>query len=121
MIYKGVSNKRFIWNPSNCECECSKFFDVGEYLDYENCRCRKKLVDKLVKECTQTFKEVKIAECNSVENKCTPNSCTLFIVLFSIFFTINIGIGACFGYLHWYLNKDVAGFEFGTCTQTKIY
>ena len=118
LIDKGVSNKRFIWNPSNCECECNKLFDVGEYLDYENCRCRKKLVDKLVEECTQTFKEVKIAECNSAENKCTPNSCTLFIVLFSIFFTINIGIGSYFGYLHWYLNKDVAGFEFGTGTHS---
>ena len=34
---------RFIWNPSFCECECNKAFDVGEYLDYENCKCRKKL------------------------------------------------------------------------------
>ena len=32
----------FIWNPSNCECECDKSCDIGEYLDYENCRCRKK-------------------------------------------------------------------------------
>ena len=25
-----------------------KLCDVGEYLDYKNCKCRKKLVDKLV-------------------------------------------------------------------------
>ena len=30
---KGVCNKRFIWNPSNCECECDKLYDVREYLD----------------------------------------------------------------------------------------
>ena len=30
-------DKGFIWNPSNCECECDKSCDVGEYLDYENC------------------------------------------------------------------------------------
>ena len=30
------------WNASNCECECDKSCDVGEYLDYENCKCRKK-------------------------------------------------------------------------------
>ena len=44
------SNKWFIWNASNCECECDKLCNIGEYLDYENCKCRKKLVDKLVKE-----------------------------------------------------------------------
>ena len=32
----------FIWNPGNSECECDKSCDVGEYLDYENCKCRKK-------------------------------------------------------------------------------
>ena len=36
-IVKGVCDKGFIWNPSNCECQC----DIGEYLDYENCQCRK--------------------------------------------------------------------------------
>ena len=39
-----------IWNPSNCECECDKSCEIGEYLDYKNCKCRKILVDKLVEE-----------------------------------------------------------------------
>ena len=38
------------------ENECDKACDVGEYLDYENCKCRKKLVDKLVDEYTETIK-----------------------------------------------------------------
>ena len=25
--------------------------DVGEYLDYASCKCRKRLIDKLVEEC----------------------------------------------------------------------
>ena len=37
LIYKGRSNKEFIWNPSICERECDKSCNVGEYLDYENC------------------------------------------------------------------------------------
>ena len=41
-LIKGVCNKGFIWNPSNCECECDKACDIDEYLDYENCKCRKK-------------------------------------------------------------------------------
>ena len=36
----------FIWNPSNCECERDKSCHVVE--TYENCKYRKKLVDKLV-------------------------------------------------------------------------
>ena len=46
-------DKGFIWNPNSWECECDKSCDVGEYLDYENCQCRMKLVDKLVQECTE--------------------------------------------------------------------
>ena len=42
LVDKGVCNKGFIWNPSNCECECDISCDVGEYLDYENCKCREK-------------------------------------------------------------------------------
>ena len=47
LIDKGVLDKESIWNPSNCECEC--------------CKCKKKLVGKLVKECTEEIDEVKIA------------------------------------------------------------
>ena len=48
LIDKGVCHNGFIWNPSNCEYKCVKTCDVSEYLDYENCKCRKKLVDELV-------------------------------------------------------------------------
>ena len=54
LIDKGVCYKGYIWNPSNCECECDKSCDVGEYLDYKNRKCRKRLIDKLVDECTET-------------------------------------------------------------------
>ena len=94
MIDKGVCDKGYIWNPSNYDCECDKSCDVGEYLYYKNFRCRKKLADKRVEECTETVKEVKIVSTN--KNKCS--SCTLYTVLFSIFFTINVGIATYFVY-----------------------
>ena len=50
LIDKGVCGKGFIWNPSNCEREFDKSCNIGEYLNYENCKCRKKLVDKLAEE-----------------------------------------------------------------------
>ena len=39
---KCVCDKRYIRNPGNCQCECDKSCDVGEYLDYENCKWKKK-------------------------------------------------------------------------------
>ena len=68
LIDKGVCNRGFIWNLSNFECECDKSCDVGEYLDYENCKCRKKSVDILTEECTENIDEVKIASENKHKN-----------------------------------------------------
>ena len=64
----------------NCERECNKSCDIGQYVDYENCKCRKKLVDKMIEcnsierntlersfheECTENIDEVK----NAAENE----------------------------------------------------
>ena len=46
LIDKGICDKGYIRNPSNCKCECDKTCDFCEYLDYKNCKCRKRLVDK---------------------------------------------------------------------------
>ena len=62
LIDKDVCDKGFIWNPSNCKCECDKSCNIGEYLDYKNCKCRKKLTDKLIDECTEIIEEVKLSE-----------------------------------------------------------
>ena len=82
LIDKGVCDKDFIWNPSNCECKYNKACDFNEYLDYKNCKYEKRFVNKLVEECNETINEVKLT---TVENSCKCNSCILYIVLFSIF------------------------------------
>ena len=124
MIDKGICDKGFIWNPINGECECDKSCDIGEYLDYENCKCRKKLVDKLVQECTENIEETRLVEKTSAKNKNKHkcSSCTLYIVLLSIIiFIMNIGIATYFVYSHWYLKKDGAGVLLDTRTETTIY
>ena len=100
LIDKGVWDKGFIWNPSNCEYEDDKSCDVGDYLDCENCKRRKKIVDKLVEEYTETVEEVKLAKINLAinENNYKCNSCTLYIVLMIVVFTICAGIGTYFVY-----------------------
>ena len=65
------------------------------------------LVDNLVEECTETVKEVKLAKRTSTENEnvCKYSSCTLYIVLFSIIFAINVGIDPYFVYYK-YINGN---------------
>ena len=118
-IDKGVCDKGFIWNPSNCECECDKSCDIGEYVDYSNCKCRKKIVDKLIEECTENIDKVEITSENEHKNKCS--SCIPYIVLFSIFSTISIGIATYFPYFYCYLKKDDTRFMLDTHTETTIY
>ena len=63
-----MCGKGFIWNRSSCKCECDKACDVAEYLELENRKCSKKLVDKLVDECTETVEEMKLAKITLAEN-----------------------------------------------------
>ena len=77
------------------ECECDKACDVGEYLEYENCKCRNKLVDQIVDECVETVEKVKLAQITLAENenryKCSSR--TVYIVLMIVVFTICVRIG----------------------------
>ena len=74
-----------------------------------------------MKSVLKIFDELKTASENKHKNKCI--SFILYIVLYSIIFTINVGIGNYFVYKymnHKYINKDVPGAEFGTHAQTTI-
>ena len=112
LIDKGISNKGYIWNPSNCKCECDKSCDFGECLDYENCKYRKRLVDKLIEECNENIEETSLIKINST--KCKSNSCILYIMLFSIFFSINIGIATSFVYYKYipYNEENVSIYDY---------
>ena len=108
-------------NPSNCERECDKTCDICEYLDYGNCKCRKKLVDQLVDECTETIEEVKLAKITLAENESENkySSCTMYIVLMIAVFT---GITTYFVYYNWSLIKNnVSCIKFSTHKETKIW
>ena len=109
LINKGVCDKVYSLNPCNCECECDKSCDFGKYLDYGNCKCRTRLVDKLVGKCGENVDEEKLTEIALAENensyKCS--SCAVYIVLFWMFFTINVGgISAYFIYFRGLLKRS---------------
>ena len=98
--------------PSNCKCECVKSCSVGEDLDYSNCKCRKKLVDLLIEECTKNIDIVTIDNENEGSFSIVYIVC---IVLFSVILTICIGISIYFVYYQCYLKK------YGARKETLIY
>ena len=113
LIDKGTYDKGFIWNPSNCECECDKSCDVGEHLSVENCKCRKRLIDKLVEECSENIdgnempynETLDVISLNVYKKMC--NSCTMYIVLFVLFFIRSICIISVLIYFFYcYLKND---------------
>ena len=79
LIDKGVCDKGFIWNPHDWECECDKSCDFSKYLDYKSGKCKKKLVDELVDECTENIDEVKIGDEN--ECICSYKICVILAVI----------------------------------------
>ena len=60
LVDEGICDKGYIWNSSNWECDCGKLCDAGEYLDYANCKYRKRLINQLVEECNGRIDEKKI-------------------------------------------------------------
>ena len=111
LIDKGMCDKGFIWNTSNWDCEYDKSCDIGEYLDYINCRCRKKIIDKLVEECSENIdgNEIIYNETLGIissSNNKTCDSCVVNLILFSAFLIISISM-AIYVYFFLYL-KDIS-------------
>ena len=65
------------------------------------------MVNKLIDDCNETIDEVKLTKITFAENEnsCKCNTCILYIVLFSIFFSVNVGIATYFVYYK-YLNHN---------------
>ena len=102
-----VCDKGYIWNPSNCACECDKLCDIGQYLDYKNCVCRKSIVDKLVEECINVIHgNTMYNETLSINLNDRPSR-TPYVVLFIVFLSISVVISGVFVYFHWYKNKKL--------------
>ena len=108
LIDKGICDKGFIWNPSNCNCECDKSCDIGEYLDYKNCKFRRKIVGELVEKCSKNIDENEMIY-NKALNAITSNDCkkvcgfcTLYVALFAVFLVTTTVISSVFVYFYWY-------------------
>ena len=81
------------------------------------------MVDKLVDECDENIEEVKIAKITIAKNensyKCSFH--IVYVVLFWIFFTINVGIVIYYVYSQWCLKKYSQHVNFNTFEEAIIY
>ena len=111
-LTKEMCDKGFIWNHSNCECECDKSCGIGKYLDHKNCKCRKRIIDKLVKECSENIYENKtldiiplnVVPLNVYKKVC--NSYMIYMILLVVFLMTSICTCCVFIYFYCYLKKD---------------
>ena len=98
----GSCDEGLIWNPNNCDCEFDKSYDVGEYLDYKNCKCRNKLVDKLVEECIENIDGNEMSYNKTLNEKYATLVEYIFYYLLLI---ISLSISSFLIYFYWYLKR----------------
>ena len=91
---------------------------MGECLNHKNCKCTNKLVDELVEECSENIDENKMLY-NETLNAILLNtiplndykklraSCTIYIVLFAVFFITSTVISTGFIYFYLYSKKNI--------------
>ena len=77
-----------MWNPSLCLCKCDRYCEVGQYLDYKNCVCRKRIIDDLIEQCTSIV-DIKIKN-NTLSKKNDESSSNVYFILFIVFLVLFI-------------------------------
>ena len=108
-------DKEFDWSPSKCKCECDKSCDIGEYLDYKNRKCRKKIVGELSEECSKNIDENEMVYNETLNVSLSDyrcNSCTLHIVLSAVFLVTNTVNSTTFIYFYWYSKNNITNFYY---------
>ena len=109
LIDKSRCGDEFIWNPSTCECEWHKSCGTWEILDYKNCKCRKRLIEKTswkIKEDIDGDNIIYYAILNNYWKIC--KSWIIYIVILIIMFVIIIGISSACLCFHWCKKKNIS-------------
>ena len=82
LINKVVCDNGYMWNPSTCSCEYDRYCETGQYLDYKNCVCRKKIIDDLVEQCISIV-DMDIKN-NTSPKKNDESSSNIYFILFYV-------------------------------------
>ena len=87
LVSKLVCEKGYMWNPNTCACEWDKLCEVGQYLDYRECACRKKLIDDLIEQCT-TVVDTEIGNSTDLLTSKESSSSNINLYLFVVLLII---------------------------------
>ena len=101
LVSKLACDKGYMWNPSTCSCEYDRYCETGQYLDYKNCVCRKKIIDDLIEQCTSIV-DIDIKN-NTLSKKSDESSSNIYFALFIVFLGLFILFLMLFIY---YWHKD---------------
>ena len=95
--------------------ECDKYCEIGQYLDYKNCLCRKKLIDDLIEQCTSLvdieFKNGTdiFTSSTATKNIVTPvnsdNSTNIYLFLF-----VAVVVLVAAGFIYYYRKNNTTKF-----------
>ena len=132
LIDKVVCDTGYIFNPSNCKCEYYKSRNTSQYLDYSDCKCKKKLIDLLNEECIEyddddqtkvvNITVTKTDHKTKIFNKTIKNSSKVYIVLTIVSIVISTPYTYYFVYCNWFLIKNKFFFtKCNTRRETLIY
>ena len=89
--------------------------NTSQYLDYSDCKCKKKIIDLIVQKCTDydddKTKLVNITVTKNdnqtkMVNKTVKNSCKVYIVLTIVAIVISTVHSIYFVYYSWFLIKN---------------
>ena len=117
LIDKGLCDRGYIFNPSNCKCECDKSCNTSQYLDYLDCKCKKKIIDLNVEKYIE-YEDDK----TKIVNKTVKNSCKVYIVLTIVAIVISTVHTIYFVYYNWFLIKNKDFFiKYNTRGETLIW
>ena len=95
--------------------------NIREYLNYENCKCRQRLIDKLVKNYIENIDEstviynkalnvIPLKNYKKICSSCQRSSCTIYIALLVMFFMVSLSIRDISIYFHWYLKSSIKNY-----------
>ena len=88
LVSKFACDKGYMWNPSTCSCESDRYCETGQYLEYKNCVCRKKIIDDLIEQCTSIV-DMDIKN-NTLSKKSDESPSNIYFVLFIVFLVLFI-------------------------------
>ena len=105
--------------------------NTSQYLDYLDCKCKKKIIDLIVEECTEyddnktklvTKTVTKTDNQTKIVNKTVKNSCKVYTVLTIASIVISTVYTIYFVYYNWFLikNKDFFA-KYNTRRETLIW